>query len=89
MVEIETESVGKALIATDLGFSQEAIEDGVNGYKVKLNDIDDFILKIRELWNNPKLCIKMGLAARRDYENKYRPEDNYNQLINIYNEIGD
>lgn len=36
MVEIETESLGKGLIATDLGFSTEAIEDGRNGYKVKL-----------------------------------------------------
>ena len=43
MVEIETESLGKALIATDLGFSVEAIENGVNGYKVPLNDVNGFV----------------------------------------------
>lgn len=47
MVEIETESLGKGLIATDLGFSVEAIEDGVNGYKVALGDIIDFGKKIK------------------------------------------
>ena len=38
MVEIETESLGKCLIATDLGFSAEAVKDGVNGYKVELGE---------------------------------------------------
>lgn len=27
---------------------------------------------------------KMGMNARRDYEDKYTPENNYQQLINIY-----
>lgn len=84
MVEIETESLGKGLIATDLGFSVEAIEDGVNGYKVALGDIIDFGKKIKGLWNNPQKCMCIGVNARKDYENKYMPEDNYQQLINIY-----
>ena len=84
MVEIETESLGKGLIATDLGFSVEAIEDGFNGYKVKLSDVEGFRKKIEELWNNPGKCVELGINARRDYENKYMPEDNYRQLISIY-----
>lgn len=84
MVEIETESLGKALIATDLGFSAEAIEDGYNGFKVPLGDVECFINSIRELWNNPVKCKKMGENARKDYEKKYMPEDNYQQLIDIY-----
>lgn len=87
MVEIETESLGVPLIATDLGFSVEAIEDGVNGYKVPLADVDGFIARIRELWGNPQLCQQMGKNARKDYEAKYMPEDNYNQLINIYESL--
>ncbi len=84
MVEIEAESLGKPLIATELGFSEEAIQDGVNGYKVKLNHINGFVNKIRMLWNDSELCVAMGKNARRDYEAKYQPEDNYEQLINIY-----
>lgn len=93
MVEIEAESLGRALIATDLGFSVEAIENDVNGYKVPLNDINGFIEAITNLWNDPDKCRSMGQNAKTDYEKKYRPEDNYYQLISIYesliNENGD
>lgn len=84
MVEIETESLGKGLVVTDLGFSAEAIEDGVNGYKVELNDTNGFQKVISRLWENQSLTKKIGQNARADYENKYRPEDNYLQLIRIY-----
>ncbi|MBE6051523.1 MAG: glycosyltransferase [Clostridium sp.] len=86
MVEIETESLGKAIVATDLGFSSEAIKDGINGYKVKLGNVEGFVRIIKELWKSPELCTKIGENARIDYESKYLPEDNYNQLINIYND---
>lgn len=84
MVEIETESLGKGLIATDLGFSVEAIENGVNGYKVRLGDIQGFVDIIRRLWESPDECEKIGQKARKDYESKYMPEDNYRQLMKIY-----
>lgn len=84
MVEIETESLGKGLIATDLGFSAEAIENGKNGYKVKLGDVKEFRKCITGLWNQPQLISEIGQNARWDYEQKYRPEDNYKQLTDIY-----
>lgn len=84
MVEIETESLGKALVATDLGFSAEAIENGVNGYKIPLGDTDGFIKTINKLWKDPEKCKVMGERARADYEAKYLPEHNYTQLMGIY-----
>lgn len=84
MVEIETESLGKGLIATDLGFSVEAIENGKNGYKVELGDVYGCRSTIINLWNNPSLCKEIGINARLDYENKYLPNDNFDQLILIY-----
>ena len=87
MVEIESESLGNALIATDLGFSVEAIENGYNGYKVKLGDVNGFAAQIRQLWLNPDECQRMGQNARTDYEEKYMPEDNYGQLLSIYQSV--
>lgn len=87
MVEIEAESLGKGLIATDLGFSVEAIEDDINGYKVKLGDVNKFVERIKELWEKPEECKRLGNNARKDYEMKYMPENNYRQLINIYNSM--
>ena len=87
MVERESESLGKALVASDLGFSSEAISNGVNGYKVSVEEIDSFINAINILWKNPEKCRKLGKNARKDYETKYRPEDNYKQLITIYRSL--
>ncbi|MBS6396159.1 MAG: glycosyltransferase family 4 protein [Clostridiales bacterium] len=84
MVEIEAESLGKPLIATDLGFSAETIENGVNGYKVPLGDINGFVDAITELWKEPRKCVELGKNARLDYEANYLPEDNYQQLMSIY-----
>lgn len=87
MVEIETESLGKPLVATDLGFSVEAIENGINGYKVPLGDVEAFASTIKTLWNDADKCVEMGRNARKDYEKKYLPEDNYRQLIDIYKSL--
>lgn len=84
MVEIETESLGKGIIATDLGFSQEAIENGFNGFKVPLGSVEGFEKTIRKLWGNQEQIHSLGENARLDYEKKYLPEDNYQQLVEIY-----
>lgn len=87
MVEIESESLGKGLVVTDLGFSSEAIENGVNGFKIKLGDINGFVDVIRTLWNQPQMISFIGKNARSDYELKYLPEDNYKQILKIYTDL--
>ena len=87
MVEIEAESLGKPLIATDLGFSVEAIENGRNGYKIPLGDADAFQKTITDLWERKEDIHRMGELARKDYEQKYTPEDNFCRLMKIYSEV--
>ena len=87
MVEIEAESLGKPLIATDLGFSVEAINHGINGYKVPLGDVDSFCHYIRKLWDSPEDIARMGAHARDEYTAKYTPESNYLQLLDIYDTL--
>ena len=87
MVEIEAQSLGQPIIATDLGFSHEAIRDGYNGKKVPLGDTDAFVKAVRTCWQDTALCREMGANARREYVEKYRPEENYNQLMDLYSEM--
>lgn len=84
MVEIEAQSLGRPIIATDLGFSQEAVIDGYNGRRVPLDDVDGFVAAARACWQDPAACREMGQNARREYVEKYQPEENYRQLIAIY-----
>lgn len=87
MVVLESEGLGKGLVASDIGFASEAIIDGVNGYKVPLYNIDAFVQKVKNLWDDITLCKIIGNNARTDFEQKYLPNDNYHQLMYIYKEI--
>ena len=84
MVEIEAQSLGKAVVATDLGFSEEAISNGYNGYKVPLGAVDEFVKVIDKLWSQKELIDEMGRNARREYMEKYTMDMNYKQLMKIY-----
>ena len=87
MVEIEAMSLGKGLIATDLGFSEEAIKEGYNGYKFQLGDMESFKEKIRLLWESSEQSKEVGKNARKEYEIKYLPKENYNTIMEIYKEV--
>ena len=87
MVEIEAESLGKAIVATDIGFSAEIITDYVNGIKFPLGDYQALEKASRALWENPVETDSMGLNARDQYDELFRPEKNYNQLVEIYNQM--
>jgi len=87
MVMIETQCLGKSIIASDIGFSSEAIQNGFDGYKVPLNNIDAFISRIYALWHNHDLCESMGKNARIKYLENYTPEKNYKELKKIYLDV--
>ena len=84
MVAIETESLGIPLITTDIGFFKEAIQNGINGMKIPLEDEQGFREAVIDFWKNPQKVKKMGENARSDYEQKYVPETNMKQLFEIY-----
>lgn len=84
MVEIEAESLGKAIVAADIGFSSEVITNHVNGIKFPLGDCQELGIVSRALWEKPVEASSMGLNARSQYEKLFRSEDNYKQLISIY-----
>ena len=84
MVQIEAMSLGKAIIATDLGFSKESVKEGYNGLKFTLGDKEAFIRSVKALWNDHGKCVLMGGNAREEYRLKYTPEENYRALMAVY-----
>lgn len=87
MVEIETMSLGKGIIAFDLGFSSEAIINNINGRKVQIGDAEGFRYAVEQLWNDSEFCLRLGRNARRTYEENFQPGMNYKQLIKIYEDL--
>ena len=70
MTVIEAFSLGKPVIATDIGFMHEAISAVGMNTVFPMKDYNALRHKVIELWNDPDLCSQYGKIARNEYENK-------------------
>ena len=68
MVTIESMALQKPVVNTSIGWAQELIDSGVNGYLVHPEDTHGFAKKILTLLNDEKLCLQIGKAAREKVE---------------------
>ena len=84
---IEAFACGKPVIASNLGAMKELIEDGKTGLLFEPGNPDDLKRKIIWANENKEQLKKMGMEARKVFEEKYTAEINYEQLMNIYNRV--
>jgi len=80
----EAFSLGIPVIASRLGAMAEIVEDGKTGLLFTPGDAEDLAAKVEWAWNHPAEMAEMGKAARREYEEKYTAERNYQMLMEIY-----
>lgn len=81
---VEAFACGLPVIASRLGAMAELIEDGRTGMLFDARSPQDLAEKIAWAEQNPAALREMGVAARKEYEAKYTPDRNYEQLIDIY-----
>jgi glycosyltransferase involved in cell wall biosynthesis len=84
MVIAEAYAAGIPVIASRLGAMTELIREGETGLLFNPGDAVDLAAKVRWLWDHPEEAASMGQNARREYEQKYSPEQNYQLLMEIY-----
>ncbi len=87
MVTIESMALQKPVVNTSIGWAQELIDDGVDGFLVHPTQIDEYATKILELFNNEDLCIRIGKAARKKVEGLFDIDKNAEINIEYYNSI--
>ncbi|WP_452224255.1 glycosyltransferase family 4 protein [Lacinutrix chionoecetis] len=87
MVTIESMALQKPVVNTSIGWAQELIDDGVNGYLVHPSNIALYAEKIRTLFNNKDLCQTIGKAAREKVERTFDIEKIADKNIAYYKEI--
>ena len=80
----EAFACGKTVVASRLGAMAAIIEDGKTGLLFEPGNPDDLATKVRWLVENEDAVIKMGKAARAEFEAKYTAERNYEMLMDIY-----
>jgi glycosyltransferase involved in cell wall biosynthesis len=87
MTVIEAFSCGVPVITSDLASRTELIRDSETGTLYSSSDPASLAAKAEWFWNHPDHCAEMGRNARRTYEDKYTPEQNYALLQKIYQQV--
>lgn len=85
MTIAEAYSYGVPVIAGRVGNMDGMVKNGVTGVKFTYNSADDLAERIREF--NRMDLAQLKENAREFYETRLRPEDNYQKLIKIYEDI--
>ena len=87
MVIIEAYSKGIPVVASNIGVVPESVSDKQTGLLFEAGHALDLAEKATWLWHHPDECIRMGRNARKEYEQKYTPERNYEMLMGIYSQV--
>ena len=80
----EAFACGLPVIASRLGSMAEIIMDGNTGMHVTPGDSAELAAKADWAWRNPGKLQELGKAGRQEYVSKYRPEQNYSRLMEIF-----
>jgi glycosyltransferase involved in cell wall biosynthesis len=80
----ESFACGLPVLCSRIGAMQEIVEDRRTGLHFAAGDARDLAEKVDWAWNNREFVAGLGKAARQEYLDKYTPEKNYAQLIEIY-----
>ena len=80
---LEAMACGLPVICSDSAGVQWYIEEGVNGYVFKSNDLNDLTDKIKLVISDKAKMKKMGEESRRLVEEKYSPEVFYKKFMEI------
>lgn len=86
---IEAMGAGKPVIATNVGGSAEAVENGVSGFIVPPGDISQLKEKILTLSTDAALRARFGAAGRKRVEKFFTIENNVRKTELVYEELLD
>jgi glycosyltransferase involved in cell wall biosynthesis len=87
IVAIECFAQGIPVVGSNIGVMTEIVKNGETGLLFNPGDPVDLAAKVVWLWNHPEESDRMGRNARKEYEDKYTPERNYQMLMKIYEKV--
>lgn len=84
---LEAMAMGRSIITTDAPGCRETVESGVNGYLVKVKDVEDLVEKMKRLIANNDKAQNMGLKSSEKVKEKYDVKIINKKIINTMNLI--
>lgn len=86
-VLMEAMAYGKPLVATNVGGTPEAVEDGVNGLLVPPNDPKSLAIAIVRLLQDDDLRAEMGSRSREILRERFDPELIAKKIVGVYEHV--
>jgi glycosyltransferase involved in cell wall biosynthesis len=84
---IEAMALQKPIVASNIGWAYEVIEDGVEGFLVHPKDHKQYAERILELLEHPKMQREFGTAARKKVVAKFSMETVAQQSLSFYKSL--
>ncbi len=75
------------IIGAKSGGIFEAIIDGITGYLVEPNNVEDLIEKIKFLYENPEIREKMGKKGRERVEYDFDWQKSHEKMLELFNDL--
>ena len=82
----EAYAAGVPVAASKIGTPAFIVRDRVTGIHFQPGDIDDMVRQLSFLRENPEMLQVMSVNARKEYEDNYTSDINYEIIMNIYQE---
>jgi glycosyltransferase involved in cell wall biosynthesis len=86
LVALEAMAAGKAVIASAVGGTDEAVQDGVTGLLVPAGDADALASAILSLLEQPDRALRMGVAGRTLVERQFSDSAMVRAVLSGYGE---
>jgi glycosyltransferase involved in cell wall biosynthesis len=77
------------VLVADHGALADLVQHGINGWVFKPADAQDFVAQVKLLMQDPALRQQLAEAGWRTVQTYYQPEQNYPQLLAIYQQAMD
>jgi glycosyltransferase involved in cell wall biosynthesis len=84
MTIVEAFACGLPVIASNLGSMAEMVAHERTGLLFEAGNAADLARKVRWAFEHPEAMERMRAAARREFDEKYTAERNYEMLTAIY-----
>lgn len=84
MTVTESFATGLPVVASSIGGIPEIVKDGYSGWNFAPENFHDLARIVQQAWSNPTELQHRGIMARKQYEDNYSQEKNYQMMLNIY-----
>jgi glycosyltransferase involved in cell wall biosynthesis len=86
-VAVEAFAKGTPVIGANIGAIAELINPGYTGLLFEPGNAQDLVVRVEWALSHPKTWQEMRQHARLEYESKYTPQANYQQIMEIYRSV--